>query len=188
MITMGNYETKYPTSVEFHGDAQNYPLDFNDNQNRILITETNSSVSELKSIFENEGFSETILEEKKVNQISQGLMKHLTVDWDMHVRFIQIHDNSIAIDAEVETSREYLEHLTGKWISVIYEVTNILEKHEVKFGIWHKQAKKYVNKVLDNGSLILDDISGKIKWKPLAIGAVVGIGLGLLLKKYLDSN
>ena len=178
---MGNYETKYPASIELHGDYQKYSLNFSDNQNRVLITEANSSVPELKSIFEKEGFSETILEEKKINQISQGLMKHLTVDWDMHVRFIQIHDNSIAIDAEVETSREYLEHLNGKWISVIYEVTNVLEKHGITFGIWHKQAKKYVDKILENGSLVLDNISGKIKWKPLVIGAAVGIVLGIVL-------
>lgn len=82
----------------------------------------------------------------EMNQISQGLMKHLTVEWDMHVRFIQIHDNSIGIDVEVETSREYLEHLSGKWVSVIYEVTNILKKHGVTFGIWHKQAKNMLTK------------------------------------------
>jgi len=184
---MGNYEAQYPSSVMLY-DNQKYSLNFDDNQNRVLITETATSLQELKSIFAKEGFTETIVEEKKVNQIAQGLVKRLTTDWDMHVRFFQLHEGSIAIDAEVETSRQYLEHLNGKWISVIYEVTNILKKYELQFGIWHKKAQKYVSQILENGNLILDDISGKIEWKPLAIGAVVGIGLGLLLREFLKDD
>jgi len=184
---MVNFETQYPSSVMLY-DNQKYSLNFDDNQNRALITETVTPLPELKSIFCKEGFTETLVEEKKINQITQGLVKRLTTDWDMHVRFLQLHDGSIAIDAEVETSREYLEHVNGKWISVIYEVTNILEKYGLQFGIWHKGAKKYVLKILENGRLTLDNLSGKIKWKPLAVGALVGIGIGLLLKKFLDED
>lgn len=178
---MTNYETPYPSSVNLYGDPSTHELTYSDNQNRVLITETNSTLQILKSVFMHEGFSETVLEEKKPNQISQGLMKRLTNDWDMHIRFIQLHSKSIAIDAEVETSREYLEHLTGKWISVIYEVTGILQKHKLAYAIWHKQEQKYVSNILKNGKLTLDEISGKIAWKPLAIGAIIGIGIGLLL-------
>lgn len=184
---MVNYEAQYPSSVILY-DNQKYSLNFDDNQNRVLITETATSLQDLKSVFAKEGFTETIVEEKKVNQIAQGLVKRLTTDWDMHVRFLQLHDGSIAIDAEVETSRQYLEHVYGRWISVIYEVTNILEKYGLQFGIWHKRAQKYVRQILENGNLILDDISGKIEWKPLAIGAVVGIGVGLLLREILKDD
>ena len=184
---MGNYETQYPSSITLYDD-QNYSLSFADNQNRVLITEANSSLEKLKSIFEKEGFTETIVEEKKINQVAQGLMNRLTKDWDMHVRFLQVHEGSVAIDAEVETSREYLDHLNGKWISVIYEVTNILEKYEITFGLWHKKAKKYVKNILENGSIVLDEVAGKIEWKPLAIGAAVGIGLGLLLREFLKDD
>ena len=177
----------YPSSVNIYGDPSAHEITYNDNQNRILITETNSPIQILKSVFIHEGFSETILEIKKPDQISQGLMKRLTNDWDMHIRFIQIHPKYIAIDAEVETSREYLEHLTGKWISVIYEVIGILQKHRLAYAIWHKQEQKYVSTILKNGNLILDEISGKIAWKPLAIGAIVGISIGLLLN-FLDDE
>lgn len=184
---MGNYETQYPSSITLDDD-QTYSLSFVDNQNRILVTETNSSLEKLKSIFDQEGFTETMVEEKKVNQISQGLMKKLTKDWDMHIRFLQIHEGNIAIDAEVETSREYLDHLNGKWISVIYEVTGILEKYGIAFGIWHKKAQKYVKNILKNGSIVLDEVAGKIEWKPIAIGAAVGIGLGLILRELLKDD
>jgi len=185
---MVNYETQYPSMVTLYDDNQQYPLNFNDNQNRVLILETTTLLPTLKSVFVKEGFTETTVEGKQINQISQGLFKRLTPDWDMHVRFLQIHEGSIAIDAEVETSREFIEHVNGKWISVIYEVTNIFNKYGLQFGIWHKGAQRHVRQILQNGKLMLDDISGKIEWKPLAVGALVGIGLGLILKKLLDED
>lgn len=185
---MTNYETQYPSLVTFYDDDQQYQLNFDDNQNRVLVPETTTPLQTLNSVFVEEGFSETTVEEKKINQVSQGLVKKLTPDWDIHVRFIRIHEGSIAIDAEVETSREFLEHLNGNWLSVIYEVTNILNKHGLQFGIWHKRTQKYVRQILQNGKFILDDISGKIRWKPIVIGAAAGIVIGLLLKTFLDDD
>ena len=165
---MINYLTYYPSKVTLH-DGREFQLNFNDNQNRVLITETNSSLSDLQNLFLKEGFKPTMVEETKPFQISQGLVKRLTKDWDMHVRFLQIHHGLIAIDAEVETSREFLEHLVGGWISVIFEVTNILQKYNIQWWLWHKSAGNYVKNILQNGSLILNNISNKTEWKPLVV-------------------
>ena len=177
---MPNYHTHYPFKVLLH-DGREVQLGFNDNQSRILITETNAPLLTLQEVFKSEGFSETILEETKPNQISQGFVKRLTQDWDMHVRFLQLHQGYIAIDAEVETSREYLQHIGGNWISVVYEVTTILQKYRMAFFIWHKTAANYVKTILQNASLILNEIADKIEWKPIVIGAVAGIALGVIL-------
>ncbi len=184
---MTNYQTHYPAQVELY-DGRKIQLNFNDNQERVLITETNTPLSTLQQIFKNEGFSETNVEEKKAQQITQGIRKSLTNEWDIHVRFLQVHENFIAIDAEVETSREYLEHINGKWISVIYEITSILEKYKIAFGIWHKKTQNYVRTIIQHGTLVLDEISDKIEWKPIVVGAVAGIAIGLILKALLDDE
>jgi hypothetical protein len=177
---MPNYHTNYPFKVLLH-DGREVQLGFNDNQNRVLITETNAPLLTLQEAFKSEGFSETHLEETKPNQISQGLVKRLTRDWDMHVRFLQLHQGYVAIDAEVETSREYLQHIGGNWISVVYEVTTILQKYGIAFFIWHKTAANYVKTIFQNAGLILYEIADKIEWKPIVIGAVAGIALGRIL-------
>ena len=182
---MPNYQTNYPSDIVLD-DGTKAQLSVTDNQNRVLIIETDLPVIQLKTIFEKEGFNETILEEKKPNQIAQGFMKRLTEDWDMHARFLQVHNGFIAIDAEVETSREYIDHIGGNWVSVIYEVTNMLQKYGAKIYLWHKHAKKYVKKIQTNVALVLDDVSGKIEWKPIVAGAAIGIALGLLAKILSD--
>jgi len=182
---MTNYQTNYPSNIILD-DGTKIQLSVNDNQNRVIITETDLALEQLRIIFEKEGFNQTILEEKKPNQIAQGLMKKLTEDWDMHVRFLQFHRGLVAVDAEVETSREYLDHIGGRWVSVVYEVINIFQKYGTKFYFWHKYAQKYVKEIQTNVNLILNDISGKIEWKPIAAG--VGIGLTLLLLVKLLSD
>ncbi len=182
---MADYKTHYPASVRLYGDPRARKITYDDNQDRVLVTEVSSPLQTLESIFLREGFSRTMLEEKKRGQISQGLVKRLTADWDMHVRFIRLHRGSIAVDAEVETSREYLEHLGGRWISVIYEVIEILQRNGLECAIWHKRARRYVSSILRDGRLGLDWTSGKTEWKPAvagaAAGAAVGIIIGLLL-------
>lgn len=135
------YETDYPGAVLLQDDEALYELTIEDNRERVLITETDASVAQLQKAFQNEGFSETSIEYKKPYQVGNGFLKTLSDDWDMHVRFMQLHDGLIAIDGEVETSRKWVEHNTkDNWISVIYEVSNILQKYHLNFYIWHKNA------------------------------------------------
>ena len=126
---MEKYETEYPGIILVHEDLTQHKLTINDNQQRVLIIETHANLQTLHKVFEKEGFEETILEEKKAYQIGNGFRKNLSDEWDMHIRFIRIHQNMIAIDGEVETSTKWLEHNTGNnWISIIYEISSILKK------------------------------------------------------------
>lgn len=188
---MNEYETEYPGVVLLQDDSTQYKLTMEDNQERVLITETNESIEKLQEIFQKEGFNKTSIEYKKSHQKGNGFLKNLSDDWDMHVRFLQLHDGLIAIDGEVETSRKWVEHNTeDNWISVIYEITNILKKYQVTFSIWHKKMQRYVTTIVEQMKIQMTPL-GKIQWKHVAIAAGVVAALGLALwgvKKYLDSK
>ena len=51
--------------------------------------------------------------------------------WEMHVRFVKLKKELIAIHAEVEDSRDYLQHLFCQRTPVIYEIENMLKKYEI---------------------------------------------------------
>lgn len=179
---MANYKTEYPAAVILENN-QISPLTIDDNRARVLITETESTVDVLTQIFLNEGFFQTMVEEKKLGQLCDGFRKHLSPEWDMHVRFLGLNPHKIAIDAEVETSTEYIQHLTKPeyWVSVLFEVHEILRKHKISFKTWHKKAKSHVMSFIENTTLELVETDGKIKWKPIAATMAIAIAIGLLL-------
>lgn len=185
------YETEYPGTVILEGDSSNHELTLDDNKDRVLITETDTNVDQLQDIFKKEGFNQTSIEFKKPNQIGDGFLKNLSDDWDIHVRFIELHKGLVAIDGEVETSRKWLEHNTkDNWISIIYEITTILKKYDVKFSIWHKKMEKYIANVVEQMKIQMTPL-GKIEWKHVAIGAGIAAGIGILLwglDKYFGSK
>ena len=184
------YEANYPGVVLLQDDETPYKLTIEDNQQRVLITETDADIEQLQKVFQNEGFSETSIEYKKPYQVGNGFLKTLTDDWDMHVRFMQLHDGLIAIDGEVETSRKWVEHNTeDNWISVIYEVANILKKNQINIYIWHKKMQRYVVDIVEEMKIQMTPL-GRIQWKHVAIaGAAITLGLvAWRIKKYLDSK
>lgn len=188
---MNEYVTEYPGTVLLQNDPNQYKLTLDDNQERALITETNTSLDKLQEIFQKEGFNETEIEYKKPNQIGNGFLKNLSDDWDMHVRFMELHKGLVAIDGEVETSRKWVEHNTeDNWISVIYEITNILKKYQIQFSIWHKKMERYVVNIVEQIKIQMTPL-GNIQWKHVAIAAGITAAIGLTLwgiKKYLDSK
>lgn len=188
---MQNYVTEYPGTILLQNDPNSYKLTLKDNQERILITETSASLEKLQHVFCNEEFSETGVEYKKPHQIGNGFLKNLSDDWDMHIRFMEEHKGLIAIDGEVETSRKWVEHNTeDNWISVIYEITNILQKHNIQYSLWHKKMKRYVTNIVEQMKIQMTPL-GRIQWKHVAIAAGITAVLGLTfwgIKKYLDSK
>ena len=190
-MNMNEYDTEYPGVVLLQNDNTQHKLTMEDNQERVLITETNASLEKLQEVFQQEGFGETSVEYKKPHQIGNGFLKTLSEDWDMHIRFIQLHDGLIAIDGEVETSRKWVEHNTeDNWISVIYEITNILKKYQIQFSIWHKKMQKYVINIVEQMKIQMTPL-GQIQWKHVVIVAGAAAALGLIawgVKSYLDSK
>lgn len=185
--TMAEYVTKYPKTILVEDDQTQYNLTRNDNKKRVLINETSASLKQIQRAFQREGFTETRIEEKKSHQIGNGVLKRLSDEWDMHVRFLKLHNGLIAIDGEVETSRKWVEHNTeDNWISAIYEVSYILKKYKIQHDIWHKKIQKYVVNIVEEMEIQMTPL-GKIKWSDVAIltGAITAgiVAAYLLLRK-----
>ena len=141
---------------------------------------------ELMKIFSNEGFTKVKFEHKQPLQIGNGLSLKLKKPWEMHLRMSQIKKDLIAIHAEVEVSRDYLQHLFSQRTPVIYELTEMLKKHNVEYKIWNSQIKKYVQTVFDNYKVKLSTPSIPVfAWKPMLF--VIGTVGSFYLWKYLHT-
>ena len=79
----------------------------------------------------------------------------------------------IAIQAEVEISRRYIQHIRSVRAPVIYEVESILKKHKIEYQIWHARLSQYITSVIDNHQITLSAPRlPPIPWKPM-VGSVV---------------
>lgn len=179
---MSTYQTRYPLEVQLT-NGQAITLNSNDNKERPLITEVALSEKSLRDAFSKNGFeSVLIMEEVKQQQIGSGMRKHLSTDWDMHVRFLNLHQGLIAIDAEVETNMNYVEHLTtDNWVSVIYEVWEVIKQLTNQIYLFHKKTGLYVTNILRDFSIALAKLKEQTEWKPiLAIGILALAGISLI--------
>src|ERR671934_2002554 len=102
-----------------------------------------------------EGFRRIKLENKKPSQIGSGFTKKLTKPWEMHVRLLEMQHGLIAIQAEVEISRKYIQHIRSVRAPVIYEIESILKKHRIEYQIWHAKMRQYITSVIDDHQITL---------------------------------
>jgi hypothetical protein len=129
-----------------------------------------------------EGFKIVKLENRKPTQIGPGFSKKLAKPWEMHVRLLQMQQGLIAIQAEVEISRRYIQHIRSVRSPVIYEIESILKKHEVEYQIWHAKLKQYISTVIDNHQITLNAPRLlPIPWKHMA-GSMITLSLVYLAK------
>lgn len=128
-----------------------------------------------------EGFKAVKLENKKPNQIGCGLAKRLTKPWEMHVRLFDMEQGLIAIQAEVEISRKYIQHIRSVRAPVIYELESILKKHQIEYKIWNDKVRDYITRVIDNHEIKLVAPAIPISWKHMA-GYVAALAVVYLLK------
>jgi len=144
------------------------------------------NVSELFQMFLQEGFSKVKFEHKQPFQIGNGLSLKLKKPWEMHVRLVELKKELVAIHAEVEISRDYLQHLFGQRTPVIYEIENMLKKYEIEYRVWNNRIKKYVHTVFDNYRIKLVTPNLPVfAWKPMLF--VIGTIGSMYLWKYLDT-
>ena len=127
-----------------------------------------------------EGFKAVKLENKKPNQIGCGLAKKLAKPWEMHVRLFDVQ-GLIAIQAEVEISRKYIQHIRSVRGPVIYEIESILKKHEIEYKIWNDKIRDYITRVIDNHEIKLVAPTIPISWKHMT-SYVTALGVVYLLK------
>lgn len=128
---------------------------------------------EIVNALVSEGFKRVKFENKKPAQIGHGFAKKLAKPWEMHVRLLEIQQGLIAIQAEVEISRKYIQHIRSVRSPVIYEIESILKKHRIEYQIWNAKLRQYITKVIDNHQITLNaPWLPPVPWKHMAGSAV----------------
>lgn len=180
---MVEFFTRYPKTVSFlDGMKDMVKVDTNGVEQLTIVVR--KSVDDLLNVFFHEGFKHVKFEHKQNSQIGHGLSLKLKKPWEMHVRLLEMKKGIVAIQAEVEVSRDYLQHLFCQRTPVLYEIESLLKYHQIEYKIWNERIRKYVKTVVDNYKVQLKTPSFPVlAWKPMVffIGAT-GI---LYLFKYL---
>lgn len=180
---MVEFLTRYPKTISLLGGKRT-KISVGKNGVEQLSIVVKKSVEELLKIFSNEGFTHVKFEHKQPFQIGHGLSLKLKKPWEMHVRLLEMKKGLVAIQAEVEVSRDYLQHLFCQRTPVFYEVEMLLKKHQVEYKIWNEKIKKYVHAVFDNYKIQLKTPNFPVfAWKPMVF--VIGTIGSLYLLKYI---
>ena len=183
---MAEYVTKYPKTISFLDGLKGMINIENSSNVEQLHVVVKKNASELFRMFLQEGFSKVKFEHKQPFQIGNGLSLKLKKPWELHVRLVELKKELVAIHAEVEVSRDYLQHLFGQRTPVIYEIENMLKKYEIDYRVWNNRIKKYVYTVFDNYKIKLVTPNLPVfAWKPMLF--VIGTVGSMYLWKYLDT-
>lgn len=182
---MQEYLTKYPKTISFgNGKKQTIKIDEKGVEQLTVIVK--KSAEEMLKILAKEGFTRVKFEHKQIAQIGDGLSLKLKKPWEMHLRMFDIKKGVTAIQAEVEVSRDYLQHLFCQRTPVIYEVESLLKKHQIEYSIWSDKVKNYVHTVFDNYKIKLTTPSIPVfAWKPMLF-VIVTVG-AFYLWKYINT-
>ncbi len=180
------YLTAYPRTVSFlDGIKHRIDIDSKDGVEQLHIA-VRKSFDELMKIFTSEGFTKVKFEHRQPDQIGNGLNLKLKKPWEMHIRMVDLKKGLIGIHAEVEVSRDYLQHLFSQRTPVVYEVEEILKKYQVEYSIWYDKIKKSVNVIVDNYKVRLATPSLPVfAWKPMLF--VIGTIGALYSWKYFNT-
>jgi len=183
---MVEFLTRYPKTISFlDGVRDKISVDHKNGVEQLTIV-VRKNVDELLKIFSREGFTHIKFEHKIPLQIGSGLSLKLKKPWEMHVRLLEMKKGLVAIQAEVEVSRDYLQHLFCQRTPVFYEIEVLLKKHQIEYKIWNERIKKYVHAVLDNYKVQLTTPKMPVfAWKPMVF-FIGTIGI-LYLWKYLQT-
>jgi len=180
---MIEFQTVYPKTIFLLGGKRT-KISVDKNGVEQLSVVVKKSVEELLKIFSNEGFTHVKFEHKQPFQIGHGLSLKLKKPWEMHVRLLEMKKGLVAIQAEVEVSRDYLQHLFCQRTPVFYEIEMLLKKHQVEYKIWNEKIKKYVHAVFDNYKIQLKTPNFPVfAWKPMVF--VIGTIGSFYLLKYI---
>lgn len=109
----------------------------------------------IKTLFA-EGFKKVKFENKKPTQIGSGFSKKLKYPWEIHLRLMNLQQGLIAIKAEVEISRRYIQHIGSVRAPVVYEIESILKKHKIEYNIWNEKLRDYITHIVDNHQIKLE--------------------------------
>ncbi|OLC23040.1 MAG: hypothetical protein AUH37_00870 [Candidatus Nitrososphaera sp. 13_1_40CM_48_12] len=178
---MPEFLTSYPKTISIVKGLQNF-IRKEEIQLDQLSLMVKTKKDEIVKALMLEGFKLVKLENRKPTQIGHGFSKRLTKPWEMHVRLLEMQQGLIAIQAEVEISRRYIQHIRSVRSPVIYEIESILKKHRIEYQIWHAKLKQYITNVIDNHQITLNAPRlPPIPWKHM-VGSLVTLSLVYLAK------
>jgi hypothetical protein len=178
---MSEFLTNYPKTISIVKGLQNF-IRREEIELDHLSLMVKIKKDEIINALTIEGFKRVKLENRKPTQIGHGFSKRLTKPWEMHVRLLEMQQGLIAIHAEVEVSRKYIQHIRSVRCPVIYEIESILKKHRIEYRIWHVKLKQYITNVVDNHQITLNAPRlPAIPWKHMA-GSVATLSLVYLAK------
>ena len=178
---MSEFLTSYPKTISIVKGLQNF-IRREEIQLDQLSLMVKTKKDEIVKALMLEGFKLVKLENRKPTQIGHGFSKRLTKPWEMHVRLLEMQQGLIAIQAEVEISRRYIQHIRSVRSPVIYEIESILKKHRIEYQIWHAKLKQYITNVIDNHQITLNAPRlPPIPWKHM-VGSLVILSLVYLAK------
>jgi hypothetical protein len=152
---MAVFLTKYPRRIGFmegiHDFILNEEIQFDHLSLMVRVKK-----DELINTLITEGFKRVKFENKKPTQIGSGFAKMLIKPWELHVRLLDLQEQGlIAIQAEVEISRKYIQHIRSVRAPVIYEIETILKKHKIEYKIWNAKVRDYITNIFDNHQIKL---------------------------------
>jgi len=178
---MSEFLTSYPKTISIVKGLQNF-IRKEEIQLDQLSLMVKTKKDEIVKALMLEGFKLVKLENRKPTQMGHGFSKRLTKPWEMHVRLLEMQQGLIAIQAEVEISRRYIQHIRSVRSPVIYEIESILKKHRIEYQIWHAKLKQYITNVIDNHQITLNAPRlPPIPWKHM-VGSLVTLSLVYLAK------
>ena len=178
---MSNFLTSYPRTISVIKGLQDFIRKEEIELNQLCLM-VKIRRDEIITALISEGFKSVKLENRKPTQIGHGFSKKLVSPWEIHVRLLQMQQGLIAIQAEVEISRRYIQHIRSVRAPVIYEIESILKKHKIEYQIWHAKMRQYITSVIDNHQITLSAPRlPPIPWRPMA-GSVVTLSLVYLAK------
>jgi hypothetical protein len=152
---MTEFLTRYPRRVGFmegfHDFILNEEIQFDHLSLMVKIKK-----DELINTLLLEGFKRVKFENRKPSQIGNGFAKMVFKPWEIHVRLLDLQQQGlIAIQAEVEISRKYIQHIRSVRAPVIYEIETILKRHKIEYKIWNAKVRDYITSIVDNHQIKL---------------------------------
>ena len=172
---MTEFLTRYPRRVGFmkgfHDFILNEEIQFDHLSLMVKIKK-----DELINTLLLEGFKRVKFENRKPSQIGNGFAKMLFKRWEIHVRLLDLQQQGlIAIQAEVEISRKYIQHIRSVRAPVIYEIETILKRHKIEYKIWNAKVRDYITSIVDNHQIKLHTPKiPAMRWRLMIIyGAII---------------
>jgi hypothetical protein len=178
---MSQYLTRYPKTISV-GDGKSHTVGIDTKGVEQLTVIVKKSAEEMLRVLTSEGFTKVKFEHKQESQIGHGLSLKLKKPWEMHLRLFDFKKEVVAIRAEIEVSRDYLQHLFCQRTPVIYEIEELLKKHKIEYKIWNDTLKNHVQTIFDNYKIKLTTPNIPVfAWKPMLF-VISTVGLFYLWK------